>query len=89
VDKSHLAGYKVITDGSDSCRVCFATREYAVGAHCENLDGAVVFIKEVVLPDDVNSSKCALFHRNHGYVITEVSNVRQDEVISLDDSDSD
>ncbi len=89
VDKSHLAGYEVLADGSDGCRVCFATREYAVGACGQNLDGAVVFITEIVLPDDANSNKRALFHRNCGYAIAEVSNVVQNDIISLDDSDSD
>ena len=71
VDNCHLAGYEVLADGSDGCRVCFAAREYAVGAHGQNLDGAVVLIREIVLPDDANSSKRAIFHRNCGYAIAE------------------
>jgi hypothetical protein len=69
--------------------VCFAAREYAVGPRGQNLDGAVVFITEIVHPDEPNSSKRALYHRNRGYAIAEVSNAVQNDVISLDDSDSD
>ena len=29
VDKTHLAVYQVLPDGSDGCRVCFAVREFA------------------------------------------------------------
>ncbi len=89
MDNSHLAGYEVLADGSDGCRVCFAAREYAVGPRGQNLDGAVVFITEIVHPDEPNSSKRALFHRNRGYAIAEVSNAMQNNVMSLDDSDSD
>jgi hypothetical protein len=89
VNNMNLAGYIVLADGSDGCRVCFAAREYAVGARGQSLDGTVAVIREIVLPDDINSSKRALFHRNRGYAIAEVSNAGREEVISLDDSDSD
>jgi len=88
VNNMNLAGYIVLADGSDGCRVCFAAREYAVGARGQSLDGTVAVIREIVLPDDINSSKRALFHRNRGYAIAEVSNAGREEVISLDDSDS-
>ena len=71
VDGSHLAGYIVEADGSDGCRVCFAAREYAVGSSGVRLDGCIFQIKEVVLPDNENSSKRALFHRNRGYAVAD------------------
>ena len=86
VHNINLTGYIVLADRSDGCRVCFATQEYAVGARGLSLDGTVLVIREIVLPDDSNSSKRALFHRNHGYAIAEVSNAGREEVISLDDS---
>jgi hypothetical protein len=73
VEGIHLAGYMVNDDGSDGCRVCFAAREYAVGVAGQRLDGASVWIKEMVLPDGKNVSKRALFHRNRGYAIAELS----------------
>ena len=73
VEGIHLAGYMVNDDGSDGCRVCFAAREYAAGVTGQLLDGASVWIKEMVLPDDENASKRALFHHNRGYAIAELS----------------
>ena len=72
VHGSHLAGYEVKSDGSDGCCVCFAAREFTIGHRGQCLDGAMVRICEMVLPDDVNSAKRALFHRNRGYAIAEV-----------------
>jgi hypothetical protein len=72
VDKTHLAAYQVLPDRSDGCRVCFAAREFAVGARGQSLDGCMVVIKEMVLPDDANSAKRQLFHRNRGYAIAKV-----------------
>ena len=72
VDGSHLAGYIVEADGSDGCRVCFAAREYAVGGSGVRIDGCVFQIKEMVLPDNENSSKRALFHRNRGYAVADL-----------------
>ena len=72
VDQSHLAGYIVEANGSDCCRVCFAGREYAVGGSGVRLDGCIFQIKEMVLPDNENSSKRALFHRNRGYAVADL-----------------
>jgi hypothetical protein len=72
VDGRHLVVYQIKSDGSDVCRVCFAAREFAVG-HCgQLLDGCMVVIKEIVLPDDENSAKRQLFHCNRGYAMAEV-----------------
>ena len=54
------------------CHVCFAAREYAVRVEDQQLDGASVWNKEMVLPDNENASKRALFHCNWGYVIAEL-----------------
>ena len=72
VDGNSLAGYQIQVDGSDGCRVCFAAREYAVGVGGQRLNGASVRIQEMVLPDDENTSKRALFHRNRGYAIAQL-----------------
>ena len=72
VDGSHLDGYTVQVDGSDSCRVCFAVQEYAVGSSGVQLDGCIFQIRETVLPDNENYSKRALFHRNRGYAVAEL-----------------
>ena len=51
------------------CHVCFAAQEFAVGLRGQHLDGSTVIIKEIVLPDDENSAKRALFHCNRCYPI--------------------
>jgi hypothetical protein len=38
----------------------------------QGLNGASMWIKEMVLPDDENASKRTLFHRNWGYAIVEL-----------------
>jgi hypothetical protein len=72
VDKTNLAGYKMRPNGSDGYRVCFAAREFAIGLRGQFLDGCTVVIKELVLPDDTNSAKRHLYHRNRGYAIAKV-----------------
>jgi hypothetical protein len=72
VDVSHLAGYEVMPDGSDGCRVCFAAREFVIGRRGQRLDGAMVRIVDMVTLDDANSARRALFHRNRGYATAEV-----------------
>ena len=78
VDKTHLAGYRMLPDESDGCHICFAAREFAVGQCGQFLDGCMVVKKEMVLPDDENSAKWHLFHRNRGYAIAEVIGVEED-----------
>ena len=67
VEETNLAGHLVCEDGTNGCRVCFTAREYAVGPNACRLDGALVKITDVYLPDSVNSSMRMLYHRNHGY----------------------
>jgi hypothetical protein len=78
VDKTHLAGYQMLPDKSDGCRVCFAAQEFAVGQRGQPLDGCTLDIKEMVLPDNENSAKRHLFHRNLGYAIAQVLGVEED-----------
>ena len=66
VELTNLACHLVREDGTDGCRVCFTAREYAIGPNACRLDGALVKITEVYLPDSVNSSMRMLYHRNRG-----------------------
>ena len=52
-----MRGYQIQVDGSNGCCVYFAAREYAVGVGGQQLNGASVWIKEMVLSDDENVSK--------------------------------
>ena len=69
VEETNLAGYLVRDDGTDGCRVCFTAREYAIGPTACRLDGSLLKITEVYLPDSANSSMRMLYHRNRGYAI--------------------
>jgi hypothetical protein len=71
VEKTNLACYEVRDDGSDGCRVCFTAQEYAIGENATQLDGSLLRITEVSLPDSANRSTGALYHRNRGYVYVE------------------
>jgi hypothetical protein len=71
VEETHLAGYEVRGDGTDGCRVCFTPREYAIGENSQRLDGCLLRIMEVFLPDSENRSMRALYHRNRGYAYAE------------------
>ena len=67
-----LAAYFVLPDGSDGCRVAFASREHAIGPRGCFLDGVVVRMIEVYTPDHPNRFCRALYHRNRGYGIAEI-----------------
>ena len=71
VERIHLAGYTVQEDDTDDCRVCFAAQEYANGDIAQHLDGCLLRITEVFLPDSENRSLRALYHRNCGYAYAE------------------
>ena len=49
-----LACYVMKPDGTDGCRVSFAAKEYAAGENGLWLDGAIVRIVDVFLPDNPN-----------------------------------
>ena len=74
IERIHLTGYEVYEDGTDGCRVCFTAREYAIGSMASRLDGCLLWIMEVFLPDSGNSSVRALYHRNRGYAYAETVN---------------
>jgi hypothetical protein len=69
VEETNLAGYLVHNDGTDGCRVCFTAWEYAIGPNACHLDGSLLKIMEVYLPDSANSRMRMLHHRNRGYAI--------------------
>ena len=71
VERIHLAGYAVREDGTDGCRVCFTAREYAIGGMAQCLDGCLLRITEVFLPDSKNCSMRALYHHNCSYAYAE------------------
>ena len=71
VEMTNLAVYDVRDDGTDGCRICFTAREYAIGKNAQMLDGVMLRITEVFLPDSPNSSMRALYHRNRGYAYAE------------------
>ena len=71
VEKTNLAVHEVHEDGSDGCCICFTGREYACGPHSHKLDGVLLRITDVILPDSENRSMRALYHRNRGYAYAE------------------
>ena len=74
VEKTNLAVHEVRDDGSDGCRICFTAWEYAIGQNAQRLDGILLTVTEVFLPDSPNSSMRHLYHRNHGYAYDETVN---------------
>jgi len=71
-DNQELAAHWINADGTDGCRVGFASAEYAAGDGGEARDGAVVRVIVMYTPDDGNKNARALFHRNRGYAIAEI-----------------
>jgi len=70
-EKTNLAVYEVRYDGTDGCHICFTAWEYAIGENAHRLDGSLLTIIDVFLPDSPNRSMRALYHRNCGYVYAE------------------
>ena len=66
-----LACYVVRRDGTDGCRVGFAAKEYAAGEKGAKLDGVIVRIVDVFLPDNPNRTARRLYHHNRGYTVAE------------------
>jgi hypothetical protein len=67
-----LACFVMGDDGEDGCRVAFLAKEYAAGERGLGLDGAIVRIVDVYLPDNENRSARRLYHHNRGYGIGEI-----------------
>ena len=72
IRKDELAAYAVKPDGSDGSRVAFAAKEYAAGDNCSRLNGAVVRLVDVFLPDNENRTARRLYHHNRGYAVAEI-----------------
>ena len=71
VEQSNLAVHEVRKDGSDGCCICFTAREYTIGENAQRLDGLLLMVTDVFLPDSPNSSMRHLYHRNRGYAYAE------------------
>jgi hypothetical protein len=69
-----LAAFVMKSDGTDGCRVAFAAKEYAAGENGLRLDGAIVRIVDVFLPNNPNRTARRLYHHNRGYAIGEIVN---------------
>ena len=67
-----LACFVMGNDGKDGCHVAFLAKEYAAGERGLGLNGAIVRIMDVYLPDNKNRSACRLYHHNRGYAVGEV-----------------
>ena len=50
----------------------FTSREHAVGARGQMLDGVLVRLIEVFTSEHPNSYYRALYHRNRGYTLAEI-----------------
>ena len=51
LEVTHLDSYDVCDNGTDGCRICLAAWEYATGPNAQRLDGALLRITEVYIPD--------------------------------------
>ena len=69
-----LACCTIKTDGRDGCRACFTAQEYAAGENCQHLDGALVQLTDVFIPEDANRSMRCLYHHVHCCVVESHSN---------------
>jgi hypothetical protein len=67
-----LACFVMGDDGKDGGRVAFLAKEYAAGERGLGLNGAIVRIVDVYLPDNKNRSARRLYHHNRGYDVGEV-----------------
>jgi hypothetical protein len=66
---NELACNTVRTDGTDGCRVSFVAKEYAAGEKGAKLNGAIVRIVDVFLPDNPNRTVRQLYQHNHSYIV--------------------
>ena len=67
-----LACYVIKPDGTDGCCVAFAAMEYAAGENGLRLNGSIVRMVEVFLPDNLNRTVRLLYHHNRGYAVGEI-----------------
>jgi hypothetical protein len=64
---NELACYTIRDEGSDGCRVCFTSREFAARENGHRLDGAIVHIAQMFTPESENRSMRRLYYHNRGY----------------------
>jgi len=69
---NELACYTVRTDGTDGCRVSFVAKEYTAGEKGAKLNGAIVRIVDVFLPNNPNRTVRRLYHHNRGYAVGKI-----------------
>jgi hypothetical protein len=67
-----LAACAMKPNGSNGCRVAFAAKEYAAGDNGSRLNGAVVRLVDVFLPDNKNRTARCLYNHNRGYAVVEI-----------------
>ena len=67
-----MACYTIKSDGTDGCRISFLAKEYAAGGRGLRLNGAIVWIVDVFLPDNPNKMVRRIYHHNHGYAVGEI-----------------
>ena len=67
-----MACYTITFDGTDGCHVAFLAKEYAAGDRGLRLNGAIVRIVDVFLPDNPNRMVRRLYHHNRGYALGEI-----------------
>ena len=70
--EDELAAFVMKSDGTDGCRVAFAAKEYAAGENGLRLDGAIVRIVDVFLPNNPNRMARCLYHHNYSYAVGKI-----------------
>ncbi len=81
--RNELAAYSLNPDGSDGCRVGFASREFAAGPNGVRFDGSLVRLITVYTADHENRTARRLFHHNRGYAVAEV--IEKDDIVKKED----
>lgn len=74
VEETNLAGYAVEDEGTNGCQVCFSAYEYAMGENACRLDGSLLRISEIFLPNSANRSMRSLHHQHHGFACAKIFN---------------
>ena len=67
-----MACYTIKPDGTDGCHVSFLVKEYATCDRGVRLNGAIVQIVKVFLPDNPNRMARRLYHHNRDYAVGEI-----------------
>jgi hypothetical protein len=67
-----MACYTFKPDGTDGCHNSFLVKKYVTGDRGVRLNGAIVQIVEVFLPNNPNRTARCLYHHNRGYAVGEI-----------------